>query len=310
MRFISSRHQPVANSVPDTQPAFAHASRELWLGRLLRALAHVELRTRGGCLAEARPRAKADLLSDFCHPEQSILARNASKSPAISRTLGSRTGLLVSRVRDSLTKSGHLGEDLVGGFRPDERPRRVVGDREVLANGGLQRADTAVRAALDLLLAEEREPALDEIEPRGAGRREVHVKPRVPGEPPPHARGFVRAVVVEDQVRRRGPPARGRRSSRGTGETPDSDADDDTPRSPCPSPHRAPQTATSCRDVGSRACGARASRRSSAESARCGPAPGSDSSRRRSAPRRDPAAPDRGRRRRAPCRRRGDHATA
>ena len=54
----------------------------------------------------------------------------------------------MSRVRDSLTKSCHLGEDLISGLRPDERLRCVVGDRHVFANGGLQSTDAAVRAAL------------------------------------------------------------------------------------------------------------------------------------------------------------------
>src|SRR5262245_56532642 len=51
---------------------------------------------------------------------------------------------LVSRIRDSLTKSGHLGQDLISRFRPHEGLRRFVGNREVLANGGLEGADTAM----------------------------------------------------------------------------------------------------------------------------------------------------------------------
>ena len=93
----------------------------------------------------------------------------------------------MSRIRGSLTKSSHLGEDLVSRFRPHEGLRRFVGDREVLANGGFQRADTAMRAAFDLFLAQEREPAFDEIEPRRAGRRDVELKPWVTNKPSAHA---------------------------------------------------------------------------------------------------------------------------
>src|SRR6188474_1572325 len=96
--------------------------------------------------------------------------------------------LLVSRVRDSLTKSSHLGKDLVSRLGPHEGLQRFVGDREVLANGGFQGADTAMRAAFDLLPAQECEPALDEIQPRGARQREVEMKPRVASEPAAHAR--------------------------------------------------------------------------------------------------------------------------
>ena len=74
-------------------------------------------------------------------------------------------------------------------------------------------------AALDLFFAEQGEPALDEVEPRGAGRGEVHVKSRMAHEPPSYAWRFVRAVVIEDQmqVEIRG---RRRRSSRETAGTP------------------------------------------------------------------------------------------
>lgn len=55
-------------------------------------------------------------------------------------------------------------------------------------------------AALDLFLAEQGKPALDEIQPRGAGRREVHVEPRMSNELATDAGSFVRAVVVENEM--------------------------------------------------------------------------------------------------------------
>jgi hypothetical protein len=56
-------------------------------------------------------------------------------------------------MRGSLTEFRDLREDLVSGFRPDEGLRRIVGDREVLANGGFEGADTSMGAAFNLLLA-------------------------------------------------------------------------------------------------------------------------------------------------------------
>lgn len=118
--------------------------------------------------------------------------------------------LLVSRVRDSLTKSRDLREDLVSRFRPDEGRRRFVGDREVLANGGFEGADAAVRAPLDLLLAEKREPAFDEIEPGGTRRGEVDVKPGMAGKPPSDTRGSKTGAVKALPVHLRcGRPGRG-----------------------------------------------------------------------------------------------------
>jgi len=43
-------------------------------------------------------------------------------------------------------------------------------------NRGLQLGDTAVDAASQLLVRELGEPALDEVQPRAVGRREVDVK--------------------------------------------------------------------------------------------------------------------------------------
>src|SRR5258708_5087977 len=106
---------------------------------------------------------------------------------------------LVSRVRDSLTKSRHAGKDLVSGFVPDEWLGCLVADRKVLTDRRLERSRAAMRAPFDLLLGERREPPFDEIEPGGAGGREVHVKARMPSEPSPDLCRLVRAVVVQKE---------------------------------------------------------------------------------------------------------------
>ena len=106
----------------------------------------------------------------------------------------------MSRIRDSLTKSGDLGEDFVSSFGPDEWFGRPVADGQILPNGGFQRARAAMGAALDLLLGQRGEPALDQVEPRRAGRGEMHMKPRMAGQPSAHARRLVGAVVVENQM--------------------------------------------------------------------------------------------------------------
>ena len=60
--------------------------------------------------------------------------------------------------------------------------------------------DTAMDAALDLLVGEQCEPAFDLVEPGGAGRREVEVIARVAGEPRFDGWRFVGGVVVEHQM--------------------------------------------------------------------------------------------------------------
>ena len=59
---------------------------------------------------------------------------------------------------------------------------------------------TAVRTALDLALAKDGEPTLDQVEPRSGGWREVQVVARVAGKPGLDRRRLVSAVVVHDQV--------------------------------------------------------------------------------------------------------------
>ena len=55
-------------------------------------------------------------------------------------------------------------------------------------------------AALDLLVSEQREPALDLVKPGGAGRGEVELMARVAGEPGLDGRRLVGGVVVEHEM--------------------------------------------------------------------------------------------------------------
>jgi hypothetical protein len=90
----------------------------------------------------------------------------------------------VSRVRDSLTKASDACQDLVGSFRPDERLGVRVGQLGVTVDRELEFAGAAVHAPAELFLRERREPALDKIDPGGAGRREVQMEARVARQPP------------------------------------------------------------------------------------------------------------------------------
>ena len=56
----------------------------------------------------------------------------------------------------------------------------------------------AVNAPPELLFCERGEPAFDQIEPRGRGRREVEMEARSLGQPVADCLRFVGAVVVED----------------------------------------------------------------------------------------------------------------
>ena len=57
-----------------------------------------------------------------------------------------------------------------------------------------------VDAARQLLFAEQGEPSLHQVEPRGTGGSEVHVKARPLGEPSSDEGSLVGAVVVNDEM--------------------------------------------------------------------------------------------------------------
>jgi hypothetical protein len=70
----------------------------------------------------------------------------------------------------------------------------------VAANGGDQGRHAAEGASPQALARDLGEEALDEIEPRGSGRGEVELKPRMLPEPRRYRRMLVRAVVVENEM--------------------------------------------------------------------------------------------------------------
>ena len=76
-RWLRGRDQPVANSVPNTQPAFARPSGERRLGRLRRRQfiqlpAPASILVREGCLAEARGASEGGLISSQFHQHPSV----------------------------------------------------------------------------------------------------------------------------------------------------------------------------------------------------------------------------------------------
>src|SRR5213083_590748 len=97
-----------------------------------------------------------------------------------------------------MTEPSDAFKDLVGGLRPHERLGVPVGDLDVPADGRLQLPRAAMHTSAQLLLGQRREPALDEIDPRGAGWREVQVEARMARQPAMDRRRLVGARVVED----------------------------------------------------------------------------------------------------------------
>src|SRR5216683_2342864 len=84
--------------------------------------------------------------------------------------------------------------------RPDEWARVLVVFAYIGANGSDESRHAAEGSATDPFARDLGEEALDEVQPRGPGRGEVEVKPRMLGDPRLHGRMLVGAVVVQDQM--------------------------------------------------------------------------------------------------------------
>ena len=79
-----------------------------------------------------------------------------------------------------------------------ERTGRLVRDLQIRFNGSFQLPHAAMRATSNLFLRKSGKPSFDQVDPGGAGRREVHMKSRALHQPGADGRGLVSAVVVED----------------------------------------------------------------------------------------------------------------
>ena len=88
--------------------------------------------------------------------------------------------------------------DLMGGFGPAEGFGIFVPVGQEAGNGLLQARDAVEAAAANGLRGDQAEPALDQVEPRGAGRGEVQMEARVRGQPLFDCGMLVGSVVVAD----------------------------------------------------------------------------------------------------------------
>jgi hypothetical protein len=108
-----------------------------------------------------------------------------------------------------------------------------VVELQVAADSVLAFAGAAVSAAAQLFFGQDSEPALDQVEPGSAGRREVQVEARMAQQPALDRRGFVGGVVIDESDGARVRVARYRRWSAETCGTRWPDAADATSRLRC-----------------------------------------------------------------------------
>src|SRR5678816_3333832 len=94
-----------------------------------------------------------------------------------------------------MTKTFDAGQDLIGRLGPPERLRAFIRDVDVATNGCLQFPGAAMDATPKLFLGEGGEPALYEVHPGAAGRREVDMEPGMPHQPAVNRRGLMLSLI-------------------------------------------------------------------------------------------------------------------
>lgn len=101
---------------------------------------------------------------------------------------------------NNFTELFEFGEDRLCGGGPHEGLGMLVVLIDELADLALQIGDGVERPAADRLVGDQREPALDLVEPGAVGRGEVQVEARPPRQPGTHFGVLVGGVIVADQV--------------------------------------------------------------------------------------------------------------
>src|SRR4051794_11006110 len=120
-------------------------------------------------------------------------------------TAASDATMIQSIGRPSSIASGSMpapdsGDDFVWVCGPGEGFRIVVSLRDEAVDGGLEFNNASKDTTLQSLLGKFGEEALNSVEPRARGRREVEGETRVPVEPLAYLRMLMGGVVVEDDV--------------------------------------------------------------------------------------------------------------
>lgn len=83
-----------------------------------------------------------------------------------------------------MTTSSYARQNLIGSFRPHEGLGVLVCVGNVGPDDRLERLDTAMHPAPQLFLRQQGKPALHQIEPGCAGRREMEMEAWVLKQPP------------------------------------------------------------------------------------------------------------------------------
>ena len=94
-----------------------------------------------------------------------------------------------------MTKSGDGGKYLVGRFGPDKGLRGFIRGLQIASDGGFQLPGAAENATPQLFFCQRREPALDQVQPGGAGGGEMEMIPGTFGQPALNDRGLMGGVV-------------------------------------------------------------------------------------------------------------------
>ena len=99
-----------------------------------------------------------------------------------------------------IERAALAGEDVLGGFAPDEGLRLGVVLPQVVVDHGLELIDAGVAASADALCGDLGEEAFDQVHPGRAGSREMQLEAGMLFQPGLHLGRLVGGVVVENHA--------------------------------------------------------------------------------------------------------------
>src|SRR5229473_2602152 len=121
----------------------------------------------------------------FCASRIASRTKAPPQGDALDRILALKSLKLITLVSRPVNKCSiaDAAFDLMGGFGPAEGFGIFVPVGQEAGDGLLQARDAVEAAATNGLRGDQAEPALDQVEPRGAGRGEVQMEARVRDQP-------------------------------------------------------------------------------------------------------------------------------
>lgn len=103
-------------------------------------------------------------------------------------------------IQSAPTKAGHFSQDLIDSLGLGKRLGILVGEFQIVMDGGFEILGAPVHAPPQLLFGEQAKPTPYLVQPVSAGGREMHVETRLFGQPLADQRRLVGGAVANVEI--------------------------------------------------------------------------------------------------------------